>query len=90
MRSLLLTSLRFEPETQLPAPDRVRSKTKRRARNNQGQMGINWAALLIGAVVGFSLLLPFYIDERNERKREVASTEPKIFEVLKRSCSLRG
>lgn len=87
MRSLLHTSRRFEPETRLPTPDLVRSKTKRRARYDQGQMEINWPELLIGAVLGFSLSLPFYFYERNERKREMGinwtkdlrSLEPLLF-----------
>ena len=50
-------------------------------------MEINWAELLIGAVLGFGLSLPFYFHERRERKREVGinwtrdlrSLEPLLF-----------
>lgn len=32
---------------------------------------MNWPELLVGALLGFALSLPFYIHERQERKREV-------------------
>lgn len=50
-------------------------------------MEINWPELLIGAVLGFGLSLPFYFHQRSERKREVGinwtkdlrSLEPLLF-----------
>lgn len=50
-------------------------------------MEINWPELLIGAVLGFGLSLPFFFHERTERKREVGvnwtrdlrSLEPLLF-----------
>lgn len=50
-------------------------------------MEINWPELLLGAVLGFGLSLPFFFHERKERKREVGvnwtrdlrSLEPLLF-----------
>lgn len=50
-------------------------------------MEINWPELIIGAVLGFGLSLPFFFHERRERKREVGinwtrdlrSLEPLLF-----------
>ncbi|EQM74371.1 hypothetical protein [Microbacterium maritypicum] len=50
-------------------------------------MEINWPELIIGAVLGFGLSLPFYFHQRNERRREVGinwtkdlrSLEPLLF-----------